>query len=207
MALLTSASILAAGIPPVSPRVLLHLTATVDAFSSSLAGTVPSHACVTNNDPITRQDQASRSKKYQNQKDGRVRAGISRSLRSPASKATLLLKPITHCLNTTHGVETDRPCPRHVPNTNDQVRILKSEEEWGREKGEGQESFLCRTKTGLPAVCNDMSATRTRLPTYLGKTYVQTVWCHNTLGDLYIEQEAIKTSNSRFMEKISGLEP
>lgn len=95
----------------------------------------------------------------------------------------------------------------HVPDTNDQVSSVKSEEEWGREKEEGQESSLCRTKTGLPAVYNDMSATRTRLPTYLRKTYVQTVWCRNTLGKLYIEQEAIKTSSSRFLEKISGLEP
>lgn len=73
------------------------------------------------------------------------------------------------------------------------------------EKEEEQESSLCRTKTGFPAVYNNTSATRSRLPTYLEKTYVQTVWCRKYTGKMYIEQEAIKTSSSRLLEKISSL--
>lgn len=170
------------------------------AFSSSLAGTVPRYACETSSRGRYRRAEVMK------QSDGRTRAGLSRSLRSPV-KSNMSTQPLSHCLNTTYRVETDRPCPRHVPNTNDQVSILKSEEEWAREKEEGQESSLCRTKTGLPAVYNNTSATRSWLRTHLYETYVQTVWCRNTLGNLYIEQEAIKTSSSRFLEKISGLEP
>lgn len=48
------------------------------------------------------------------------------------------------------------------------------------------------------SVYNSTSATRSRLPTYLAKTYVQTAWWGKYTGKLYIEQEAIKRPAADF---------